>query len=249
MTSYSMKVASLVAFATCLGAAFSQNRDARSTHDSAATHWDWISSELHLGDQPLDAELIKPFEEDFLVGVASPNEGAKRTLHRCSDYLAVRDSITDMGPSVTANALRATGTRCDALDLLNHARRAPRPCFANFTFKRLAIHNLPAELALTVSREDERYVQQASQRGLPLTAVAGRAILRASSADDATVSVPSAWTSRLIALARADFLGDGREELMVRSTSWVEEGTFQTSHLFLLGCRTRSKVLPVVLQR
>lgn len=220
-----------------------------SSLNGAVASYNWVSPELQRKNETIDADLHKPFEEDFVVGVGRSEDNIRRTLHTCSDYLSIRTDITDMGPSVMANVLRVQGTHCDALDLLSHAHVAPRRCFTNFTFAHLTVRNLPAALSLMVSKDDERAIQEASREGLPLTAVAGNVILRPVSRYEATLGVPSRWSSRLTVLASADFLGDGREELMVRSKSSVTGGTYQTAHLYLLGCASRSKVLPVIRQR
>ncbi len=232
-----------------LGARSLPGRAGNSVLDNTQTSLAWVSPESELRNQSVDVELRKPFEENFLVEVGRSENSNKKNVHNCLDYLSVRTSITDWGPSMIANILRIQAVRCDALDLLSHARQASHPCFERFTFTRLTAKNLPAKLSLVVSREDERDVKNASIRGLPVTFLSDHIVWRPRGQNVASLIVPSQWSSRLTVIARADFLGNGEEELMVRSETSVTDGTYRTLHLYLLGCPAMSKVFPVISER
>ncbi len=194
----------------------------------------WTSPALGLRPgQSLAGALESPFETPFEVTLSAPIKGTAATLRSCRDYLPVERMIYSAGPAAIANVLRAEGSRCDALDLLRSARPAKRLAFANFSFQRASVKELPPGLALLPSDEQQRVARDLAERGGSLFDLEKKVVLRAKSRNQAELSTGD-WTATLTVWGRGDFLGDGREELLLWRNAAALGGTLRSSRVFLL---------------
>ncbi|WP_263383364.1 hypothetical protein [Granulicella arctica] len=205
----------------------------------------WQSPDLGLGSgKTIGAALLEPFEDTYEVTVREPGKLSPATLHNCKEYLRVEDAIYDAGPAPASNSLNYVAARCNALHLLQSARPAVHPTFRDFDFRHLAVRNLPPGLALIIADEEQKNADRITRHGGSILDLEKDVSVRATRRDEADLATPE-WTATLTVLARADFLNDGREELLIRRNAAAIGGTYRSTRIFLLSRKSSSESLKI----
>ena len=208
----------------------------------------WLSPDLGLsGNKSINAALSEPLEDNYTITLGTAPHQTTAILHNCKDYLHVEKSSYDAGPAVVSNVLHYEGARCDALDLLRSARPALHPAFYDFSFKHILSKDLPASLALLVNEEQQQLAERIDRRGGSIVDLE-KVALHPRGPYEAEL-VATDWTATLTVLARADFLGDGNEELLIRRNVAAIGGTLRSTTVFLLARSLPAARLRIVTTR
>jgi hypothetical protein len=208
-----------------------------------------IFPELGLGaGESIEVALAEPLGDTFEVTLDASHQSARKTLQSCRDYLSVARFIYSAGPAVDSNVLYFEGARCDALNLLRSARPALHPVFQNFSFKHLAVKNLPPGMALIIANEEQRDADWITRKGGSILNLDSSVRLHATGPDKAEL-VTQDWTADLTVLARADFFGNGSEQLLLRRDAAATGGTYRSTRIFLLSRRSPSGPLRIEMTR
>ena len=176
--------------------------------------------------------LGEPFPDTYTVQV--PGAGP-RTVHNCTDYLALGTAKVSTGSSLDDRTLLSLGVRCVALDWIRSAptsTHAAAPS-AGLAFGALRVFQLPPGLALTLSGDDQGAARKASEAGQSILAVEPDLRLRKGAMWTVGLRCPD-WAEQLTLYARGDFLGTGDEQWLVRAAADATGGTYTSTRLFLL---------------
>ena len=183
----------------------------------------------------IDDALREPFPSSYEVTVGKAPNAANKTLTNCLDYLSMKGSHYSAVSSLNLANVHSLGATCDALDWIRGARPAAHPAFQNFSWRQITVRQLPPELALNISREEEAKARTVSAHGGSILEMEPGVKLRIKSADEAELVAPGDWTAALTMEAHGDFLGDGNEELLVVWLGHATGATYTASYTFLLG--------------
>ena len=209
----------------------------QATGSSAAPRSVRWARALALADvSAIGAEMARPFEAAIEVANRSRTKGIARDCNSALDWLA---KGYEAPRDVDQRVLRAASIRCLALRQLASAAPARRSDLAEFRLSPEALGVLPAGLAFAVSDEAVRRVREAESRGERWRDLAPNATAMLEPADgdrpDPSLLVKGDhWEVRVTEYGRADFDGDGREDLMVRVDDRAVGGTFRNHRLFVL---------------
>ncbi len=224
--------------AVCVGFACGQNMSRAGIY---------IAPELKISStHTIDDALREPFPNPYVVTVGKAPNTANKTLSNCLDYLAMKGNHYSAESSLNLANVHYLGAKCDALDWIRGAKPAARPAFQNFSWRQIMVRQLPPELALNISREEEAKAKAVSAHGGSIAEMEPGVKLRIKSVDEAELVAAGDWTAALTVEAHGDFLGDGNEELLVVWLGHATGGTYTASYTFLLG---RAKNGLVVVQQ
>jgi hypothetical protein len=194
--------------------------------------------------QAIASELAKPLSGKYEVRLKRP-AGQQRAVETCLDYLSVLEVGFELATDREYQILRAEGLRCRALQALSQARPARRSFLEEFRLGPQAADILPPSLSVAVAPDEEERMAAEEAKGSSWKAYEPR--LRIIVKGDEEIAVEGdGWNGSVVLYARADFDGDGIEDLMLRRDGELPGGTYRTSALFLLtrvAAKGRLKVL------
>jgi hypothetical protein len=195
------------------------------------------SPKLNLGKlEEIDARLLRPVEDP--VPLKKGNRSA--SFANCKDGLNHLDEGYRAGTDRDLRRLQALVADCRALDLLKSARPARRSAIGS---NPLDPRFLPAVMAFLPSREEAQKAK--ATPGLSWSRFQPGVKVEENSQDTATATGADGFV-RLQIYARADFNGDGVEDLLVRTDSYPRAGTYVNTRLFLLSRSAPTQVLRVL---
>jgi len=208
-----------------------------------------LSPELGLASgKSIKAALAEPFDTPYRAMVRAPDFPRPKIIRNCLDYLPVEISVYSAGSALDFQSLRSDGARCDALDLLRTAKPAVSRTFRNFSLEHLSVNDLPPGLALVIADEEQARVDAITKRNGSILDVDKTIRLHPKGADKAQLSTKD-WTATLTVYVRADFLGDGKEQLLLRRDAAVIGGTYTSTVVFLLSRSSPTARLNIERQR
>ena len=123
-----------------------------------------ITSALGLNGAPVSAALRQPFDGPYQITLDNAAH-TPQTLGNCADFLKAEGHIYSAGSDLDYHALLKEGARCDALELLSHARPASNGSFANFSFAALKTSDLPPQVDLLIANESVSKASGVAARG------------------------------------------------------------------------------------
>ncbi len=179
----------------------------------------------------LPARFARPFREpvDLVRGEARSSAG------NCPALLAARAQGASPADDRDLAIERDEGARCIALEQLSHARGAPAGSLAGFELRTAKAAQLPPTLAVPFGKRDDARAQAAEARGQTLRDYLPDVVVQAG--DGALLLKGDTWETRVEVLARGDFDGGGREELLLAAHDKATEGTFESTRLLLVARR------------
>lgn len=184
----------------------------------------------------IDERLSAPWEDKIPVR----HNGKRTTVASCKALLDIRKDRVEPANAQAEAVLEARGIECLAINALRSARAAA-PADLQLTAK-----TVPPELGPVVSGDDEKAV----------AAAAGKSwldfdpsIKAEQSADGALIVRSEGYITEVTELARGDFSGSGRQEILVRTASAATEGTLRSARLLLLGRETNQQPVLKVVKR
>lgn len=176
----------------------------------------------------IETRLAKPFVESITMVLQ------KKTTEAidCRTLLDLRGrGFEPLGDQAHA-AERYEGARCLALTLLRTARPAKTSNFVGFKLNPAALGALPPTLSTAFSTIEEDAARRAEAAGKGWLSYEPK--IRAKMDQQTLVVSSQVWQSHIEIYARADFDGDGTEDLLVAMDETATEGTFNNTRLFLL---------------
>ncbi len=179
----------------------------------------------------IPTRFARPFREpvDLIKG------DVRSSASNCIALLAARTQGASPADDRDLAIERDEGARCIALQQLSHARGAPAGTLAGFNLGSANAAQLPPTLAVPFGKRDDARAQAAEARGQTLRDYLPDAVVQASG--DALVIKGDTWQTRVEVLARGDFDGSGREELLLAAHDKATEGTFESTRLLLVARR------------
>ena len=175
----------------------------------------------------LPARIARPFREpvDLVRGEVHSSAG------NCAALLAARAEGASPADDRDLAIERDEGAKCIVLEQLSHARGA----LASFDLRTAKAAQLPPTLAVPFGKRDDARAQAAEARGQTLRDYLPDVVVQAG--EDALVLEGDTWETRVMALARGDFDGSGRDELLLAAHDKTTEGTFESTRLLLVARR------------
>ncbi len=179
----------------------------------------------------IPARFERPFHEpvDLIKGEVRSNAA------NCPALLAARAQGASPADDRDLAIERDEGARCIALQQLSHARGAPAGALAGFDLGTAKAAQLPPTLAVPFGKRDDARAQAAEGRGQTLRDYLPDAVVQAGAG--ALAIKGDTWETRVEVLARGDFDGSGREELLLAAHDKATEGTFESTRLLLVARR------------
>jgi hypothetical protein len=172
--------------------------------------------------------------------------GTKRQIRNCRDFLAVAKSSFDVQTEDDWSTLQAAGARCLALDALRSAKAASRTFLGWFTLSPESIARLPPSLDMPDAPESVEDAERAERACKPWGRYDHTLKVEVETGDRALLHT-AGWSGRLTLYARADFNGDGIEDLMVRRDAHVDHGgTAADSTVFIVTQTSPRRCLHLV---
>ncbi len=175
--------------------------------------------------------LEKPFSSPIEAQVGKAR--VPRQLKNCRDFLAV----VDMSPTAESESewdnLNDEGVHCVALDLLRTARPARTSFIEKFSLGKDSVTKLPADFDVAIADETVAKVAAAAAKGLRWKDMGGGK--KVAVRDSATIEVETKNDlTMLFEYARADFDGDGVEDMLVRRDYAVHRGSYRAYALLVV---------------
>jgi hypothetical protein len=203
----------------------------------------WWTQRLHLKTlAELTARTRAPLEEQIPVAKGE----LRATVTSCEDY----QKYHGLGYRATNDSelrlLQYLGVDCAALECLRHAAPARVSYLADFRLSPDVLSELPAQFAVAVSPQEERKELRATKRGFGWLAY--QPDLKAQWKADALATTGDGMRTTIELYARADFDGDGIDDILVRQDYSAEQGSYAGSRLFLITRQSRHEVLRVLNQ-
>ena len=200
--------------------------------------------DLHLGDaRPTRIEdwrrqLDAPWRRQgasvvFTVRNAS---GLTAEVDRCSVLFdRVRGGYRPAGQD--AAIFQGWAAQCLAVRQVLQARPASRSYLGPLNFDAATVRRLPPQLAPSISTDDARVLADAVRRHQALGALLARAGrgMRVSGQGRRAALVGQGGRLQLALLARADFDGDGIEDVLIRARYRLDGGDYQAIRLFVVS--------------
>jgi hypothetical protein len=193
----------------------------------------WWSPSLKLASlHEIGPRLDRPFDAPIDVTVAGGG-GPPQQATSCTTYFALRASGFEAATVVDTAALKLEGAACHTVRALATARPATRDSLRDFRLDDAALSQLPPSLGPQPSPTDLEGRRRATGAGKSWAAYDPRARLTATDATHARVTSGGS-TTEIEILARADFDGNGTDDLLVSTVSYGNEGSWREVRLHML---------------
>lgn len=178
----------------------------------------------------LPARLDRPFAEpvDMIKGDAHESAG------NCTALMAARAHGASPAGDRDLAIERDEGAKCIALAQLSHAR-APSAGARDFDLRTATAAQLPPTLATPFGKRDDQAARAAEDKGQTLKDYKPDVTVQAEGGE--LVLKGDTWESRVEVLARGDFDGSGRDEMLLAAHDKATEGTFESTRLLLVARR------------
>jgi hypothetical protein len=234
----------------CMGgrpAGDGQSSQASSSAAGSSTVGLHITQALQLGPgETIGQAMRTPFQEPIELQLDAPGHPQK-TVTNCVEYLPIENSIYSAGSAMKFAELRSFGARCDGLDLLTKARPATQADFGDDPLAKLTVRDLPPGLTMIVSDEQKARATAAVGRGESILSVEPTAAYKPQG-DKAELTAKN-WTAAITLYARADFLHDGHEELLIERDASARQGSYESDRVYLLARPGGHGVARIVAER
>jgi hypothetical protein len=182
------------------------------------------------------ADADKPFEETERYTVLVAGRETPVTVSSCRALAEVARTAVDVEPSdeLTLQTFWSRAVDCEAAKLLRAAQRSRESRIAELLQAQNPSALLPPELGLTDFADERARVSAASAKCTVWRTY--DASLRLEPRSPRTFSIRSdGWSGVLIFYARADFDGDGFEDVLIRRNGKADGGSYAASALFILS--------------
>ena len=187
-----------------------------------------VDSLDHL-DQRLAARWVNPLT--MRPPRSSQQDGVEPiSVDNCLTYF---EKVHERFQSSPLKDQQLEGANCHAVNALKHAIPSKKSLISTFELNESVVDELPPTLALIVSNDDQRRIEQHKAQGLSWTQA--EKIIRVTARKNHSLLVEGeSWAVRLQIYAKGDFNQDGFEDVLMKTHGWMTEGTFEVVRLLLL---------------
>jgi hypothetical protein len=215
-----------------------------SSPDSLKISW---SAELGITSiASIEAALSGPLEKNNEWEVLLGN-GEKRQVKSCNDLLAVSQLTFDVSTEQDWGLIKSAGARCLALLALKSANIPSKTYLNWFHFSATNITKLSPRLDMCLSQDSVQAATKAERTCTSWGKYDGALKARMLTIDRAQVSTgEDGWRGEIILYGRADFDGDGVEDLLIRRDAYVEGGSASDASIFIVTQTTKKRCLKVI---
>lgn len=194
----------------------------------------WWAPSLRLPSlAAIDRRLEEPFAEAY--DVQRIGDGAEKVDQRvvinCATYFVLQPQRYEPRSEVDAAALKVEGAKCAAVRALRNAKR-PTSRF-DFALNSQTLATFPADLAPAPGPLQREHRDEAGREGKSWHGYDGDASLAPTAAWQARVTAAESVTN-IEVLGRADFDGDGVDQVMVLTVSGGTKGSWTEVRLRVL---------------
>ena len=204
-----------------------------------------LSSLDHLDrrlSEPIDAVTVRRYQSrrDLLL-----NRNAEvATIHDCKTYLDLRQQGFRSRSDMEERYLQSIGAECFALAALRDVSPAKSTHLSSFRLDEAAVGVLPPSCGVVVSEDELKKVRTAEAQGLSWHKYQPALQTRLEGANVLVVEGRT-WEARLEIYARGDFDADAVEDLLLKVSGSMKEGTYQSTRLLMLSRTSDDAVLRV----
>jgi hypothetical protein len=181
-------------------------------------------------------ELDRPFESDDQIEVRAGSGQPKRVVHNCRELLAVQSPSVETVPNneMTRTPFFNMVVDCQSIDILQRAKPARTSRITELYSASNLAELLPPDLGDDFIYDFENKVKRANARCRSWKAFDPTVRVKRRAEDTFDLKAED-WQGVLQFYARADFDGDGWEDLLVRRDGHAPEGTLASFQLFVLS--------------
>jgi hypothetical protein len=194
------------------------------------------------------ADLERKFgdDESYLVHVSAAEPA--RVVDTCRALLNLPKEVDlESGKEQDYQWFSSREVECLAASLMLSAKPALHSRLDAFFESKDPVRLLPPLLGLTDFADDRRKVESAAGKCSSWKAFDKSVRVKQRDADRFSFQA-DIWSGEVIYYARADFDGDGYEDLLVRRNGHADQGSFAGSALFLLSMTDKDTCLRVALE-
>ncbi len=213
----------------------------------------WWSPRLQLEsldkiDERLNAPLWPPEDamevfKDRLEGDGSVPK--KAIVNNCLSLFRLIEEGYEPRYYIEFKRLMYVRALCRAAIAFRRARPAKASHIRDFVFDADAVNRLPAMVLVAVGCEDLCRKYEANERHIPVARF--REITKLRVVTEIAIFLETEWSKdALEIIGRADFNGDGLEDLMVLSQSWAIGGSWEGTRFFILGRESPDAIFHVL---
>jgi hypothetical protein len=206
-----------------------------------------------LGDvEPKLARPIWPDDPEGLEVVQfdpaiEPEDRNRATMHTCLDQMRLLAERYEGQNNPEHKLFIGVGADCAAIAAMRDARASKVSHIANFRLDAAAPRYLPPVVESPINYEMIHGARVALRARTPWRGEDWPDHMTVESDRETTYEDrEQAWATRVELLARADFDGDGVEDLMVATGNWATEGTYGASDVLILTRFSENEVFRVL---
>lgn len=194
----------------------------------------WTKSLAPATREDLEHRLAEPWGYSIDVYRSAPDgETSVAVMNDCASYFELSARGFEARPLYDQLAV---GADCRALRAVAEAAPSRTSHLRGFRLDQDSVEVLPPDLSLVISDEDADRVEAASADGKSWLEL--EPIDTVTSEGEAAILVEGeGWAVRVEVLAWGDFDGDGLEDVLVKLTGWLSEGSYRTTRLLALTRR------------
>ncbi len=213
----------------------------------------WWSSRLQLEsldkiDERLNCPLWPPEDAMEVFKDRPEGDGAvpkKAIVNSCVSLFRLIEDGYEPRYYMEFKRLMYVDALCRAVIAFKRARPAKASHIRDFDFDADAVNHLPAMVLVAVGCEDLCRKYEAIERRIPLARF--REITKLRVVTEIAIFLETEWSKDALEIVgRADFNGDGLEDLMVLSQSWAIGGNWEGTRFFILGRESPDAVFHVL---
>jgi hypothetical protein len=195
----------------------------------------------------IDEALDKPLGNTWSVLVA---DKPPRSIKTCRELLAVSKVKFDLPPDQQSDVdwagLVSDSIRCFALEALKGAKVPAASHLGWFRFSQAGVARLPPTFGMSIAENDQTTMEKAAKRCQPWGKYDRRLKLKVDAPDSGHISADG-WAGRLTLYGRADFDGDGLEDLLFLRYGKLKDGAQDDEALFIVT-QTSPQACPRVIR-
>jgi hypothetical protein len=208
----------------------------------------WWSPTLHLSaGSTIDARLEAPFEAPIgVVKLVDGRIGDNKVMTNCLSYFSLRNAGYEPESDGDTAAMKLEGAKCQTVLALRDAKPARLMSLEGFRLDDKALESLPPALGPESNPTDLQAREDATRLGTSWHAYDPLArIGHVASPQEVKVTTDQS-TTEITVLARADFSGDGADDILIQTLSFGVEGSWREVRLRLLTRDEGKEVLKIV---
>ena len=207
---------------------------------ASATLSVWWSPKLGLASlDDLERRLSEPID-----AVTVRRNAEVATIRDCKTYLELRQQGFRPRSDMEERYLQWIGAECHTLAALRDASPAKSTHVGSFRLDETAVGVLPPSCGVVVSEDELKKVRAAEIQGLSWDKYETALQTRLEGADVLVVEGRT-WEARLEIQGRGDFDADAVEDLLLKVSGSMKEGTYQSTRLLMLSRTSDDEVLKV----